>query len=61
MFQVDKREKGQCILNCPGDDVVSVTKPGEPPVKVCKRHLWDMLGTAEKKSGKKQPKGEQTQ
>jgi hypothetical protein len=53
MYQVTKREKGQCLFNCPGEEIVSVTKAGEQPVKVCKRHLWDILANGQRKAKKK--------
>lgn len=53
MYQVSKREKGQCLFNCAGEEIVSVTKPGEQPVKVCKKHLWDILANGQKKPKEK--------
>lgn len=50
MFTVTNREKGQCLFNCATEEVVVVTKQGEQPVKLCKKHLWDILANGQKKA-----------
>jgi hypothetical protein len=47
MYQVTKREKGQCFFGCAGE-VTNLTKEGQT-IKVCRSCLWKALGNGERK------------